>query len=165
MITNIRICSQTCVCVNTDCAQQERFRTITSSYYRGAQIAIIVFDLTNMESFRECKDWLRDVERYASENIILLAAGSKCDLVDARVIDNQLMQDFFSNMTPPIPCYEVSAKTGTGVEELFFDAASMWLTKFESELSDREKNKNGNGEDAKSSSKNENADDKHCIIC
>ena len=113
--------------------------------------------------------WLKEIERYAHEDVTLLAAGTKCDLVSGRVIDKQMMDDFFSQTTPPIPCFEVSAKTGYGVEELFMTATNMWLTKMQGEPLDKGtspvRNVNDNVETAESSSKNENVENKNCIIC
>ena len=49
-----------------DTAGQERFRTITSSYYRGAHGIIVVYDTTEMESFNNVKQWLHEIDRYAT---------------------------------------------------------------------------------------------------
>ena len=46
-----------------DTAGQERFRTITSSYYRGAHGIIVVYDVTEMESFNNVKQWLHEIDR------------------------------------------------------------------------------------------------------
>ena len=47
-----------------DTAGQERFRTLTSSYFRAAHCIVTIFDLTNMESFINCKDWQHEIDRY-----------------------------------------------------------------------------------------------------
>jgi hypothetical protein len=52
-----------------DTAGQERFRTITSSYYRGAHGIIVVYDVTDQESFNNVKQWLNEIDRYANENV------------------------------------------------------------------------------------------------
>ncbi|CAL5322901.1 unnamed protein product [Camellia sinensis] len=69
-----------------DTAGQERFRTITSSYYRGAHGIIIVYDITDQESFNNVKQWLNEIDRYASENVNKLLVGNKCDLTDNRAV-------------------------------------------------------------------------------
>ncbi|RZS09945.1 hypothetical protein BHM03_00041079, partial [Ensete ventricosum] len=69
-----------------DTAGQERFRTITSSYYRGAHGIIVVYDVTDQESFNNVKQWLNEIDRYASDNVNKLLVGNKCDLTANRVV-------------------------------------------------------------------------------
>ena len=79
------------MCINImklqDTAGQERFRTITSSYYRGAHGIIVVYDCTDQESFNNVKQWLEEIERYACENVNKLLVGNKCDLTTKKVVD------------------------------------------------------------------------------
>ena len=64
-----------------DTAGQERFRTITTSYYRGVHAVILVYDVTDILSFNNISNWLKEVQRYAPDNAIKLLIGNKCDLV------------------------------------------------------------------------------------
>ena len=52
-----------------DTAGQERFRTISSTYYRGAHGIIVVYDITNLDSFNNVKRWLEEINKYARENV------------------------------------------------------------------------------------------------
>ncbi|XP_061575890.1 ras-related protein Rab-1B-like [Cololabis saira] len=105
-----------------DTAGQERFRTITSSYYRGAHGIIIVYDVTEQESFNNVKQWLDEIERYACENVSRLLVGNKSDLVAKKVVDAATAQDLGSALK--IPFLETSAKSSANVERAFLTMAS-----------------------------------------
>ncbi|RCV15608.1 hypothetical protein SETIT_3G070400v2 [Setaria italica] len=105
-----------------DTAGQERFRTITSSYYRGAHGIIIVYDVTDMESFNNIKQWLSEIDRYASDNLCKLLVGNKCDLVDSKVVDTEKAKAFADSLG--IPFIETSAKESINVEEAFLTMSS-----------------------------------------
>ncbi|KAL8253179.1 hypothetical protein R6Q59_036957 [Mikania micrantha] len=100
-----------------DTAGQERFRTITSSYYRGAHGIIIVYDVTDLESFNNVKQWLSEIDRYASENVNKLLVGNKCDLTESRAVSYDTAKEFADNIG--IPFMETSAKDATNVEHAF----------------------------------------------
>ncbi|EPY26771.1 hypothetical protein STCU_00687 [Strigomonas culicis] len=105
-----------------DTAGQERFRTITSSYYRGAHGIIVVYDTTDMESFKNVKTWLNEIEKYASENVNKLLVGNKSDLVTKKAVDTQVAKEFADSLG--IPFLETSAKNATNVEEAFIRMAT-----------------------------------------
>ncbi|CAL4903370.1 unnamed protein product [Urochloa decumbens] len=105
-----------------DTAGQERFRTITSSYYRGAHGIIIVYDVTDIESFNNIKQWLSEIDRYASDSVCKLLVGNKCDLVDSKVVDTEKAKDFADSLG--IPFIETSAKESINVEEAFLTMSS-----------------------------------------
>ncbi|KAJ8625323.1 hypothetical protein MRB53_033853 [Persea americana] len=68
-------------------AGQERFRTITSSYYRGAHGITIVYDVTEMESFNNVRQWRSEIDRYANDTVRKILVGNLCDLVENMVVD------------------------------------------------------------------------------
>ncbi|TNM85692.1 hypothetical protein fugu_007963 [Takifugu bimaculatus] len=105
-----------------DTAGQERFRTITSSYYRGAHGIIVVYDVTDQESFNNVKQWLQEIDRYASENVNKLLVGNKCDLTTKKVVDYTTAKEFADNLG--IPFLETSAKSSTNVEQAFMTMAA-----------------------------------------
>ncbi|XP_028063148.1 ras-related protein RIC1-like [Camellia sinensis] len=105
-----------------DTAGQERFRTITSSYYRGAHGIIIVYDITDQESFNNVKQWLNEIDRYASENVNKLLVGNKCDLTDNRAVSYDTAKAFADEIG--IPFMETSAKDSTNVEQAFMAMAA-----------------------------------------
>eukprot|EP01092_Planopodium_desertum_P014101 TRINITY_DN70036_c0_g1_i1.p1 TRINITY_DN70036_c0_g1~~TRINITY_DN70036_c0_g1_i1.p1 ORF type:complete len:202 (-),score=28.38 TRINITY_DN70036_c0_g1_i1:59-664(-) len=104
-----------------DTAGQERFRTITSSYYRGANGIIIVYDVTDKESFINVKTWLGEIEQNAGEGVLKLLVGNKCDLVDKKVVDADTARKFADDLK--IPFIETSALNSTNVNEAFITLA------------------------------------------
>eukprot|EP00602_Paraphysomonas_sp_CaronLab_P010423 CAMPEP_0185024030 /NCGR_PEP_ID=MMETSP1103-20130426/6914_1 /TAXON_ID=36769 /ORGANISM="Paraphysomonas bandaiensis, Strain Caron Lab Isolate" /LENGTH=202 /DNA_ID=CAMNT_0027556873 /DNA_START=76 /DNA_END=684 /DNA_ORIENTATION=- len=104
-----------------DTAGQERFRTITSAYYRGADGIIMVYDVTNQESFDHVNDWLSEVNRYASEGTCKLLVGNKSDKSD-KVVSSEKARAFAESLG--IPFLETSAKNASNVEEAFLTMTS-----------------------------------------
>jgi small GTP-binding protein len=69
-------------CVFQDTAGQERFRTLTPSYYRDAQGAVLVYDVTNLQTFTKLETWLDELETYSTKNnIVKMVVGNKIDKV------------------------------------------------------------------------------------
>ncbi|VDO43976.1 unnamed protein product [Haemonchus placei] len=110
------------ICFQWDTAGQERFRTITSSYYRGAHGIIVVYDITDQESFNNVKQWLQEIDRYACENVNKLLVGNKCDLTAKRAVETQAAKEYADQLG--IPFLETSAKSSTNVEQAFLTMAS-----------------------------------------
>eukprot|EP00696_Hemimastix_kukwesjijk_P019394 gnl/Hemi2/863_TR311_c1_g1_i1.p1 gnl/Hemi2/863_TR311_c1_g1~~gnl/Hemi2/863_TR311_c1_g1_i1.p1 ORF type:complete len:198 (+),score=44.73 gnl/Hemi2/863_TR311_c1_g1_i1:87-680(+) len=100
-----------------DTAGQERFRTITCSYYRGAHGIIVVYDVTNQQSFDNVKHWLKEIDKYAGQNVNKLLVGNKCDLLDQKVVDTPAAKALAEQLQ--IQFVEASAKTATNVEVAF----------------------------------------------
>ena len=70
-----------------DTAGQERFRTITTSYYRSADAIMLVFDLTDEQSFANVELWMEDVRLYSQRHVEVVLIGNKCDLAEDRRLD------------------------------------------------------------------------------
>jgi len=104
-----------------DTAGQERFRTITSSYYRGAHGIIVVYDITDQESFNNVKQWLAEIDRYACENVNKLLVGNKSDLTTKRAVELNSAKEYADQLG--IPFLETSAKSATNVEQAFLTMA------------------------------------------
>jgi len=105
-----------------DTAGQERFRTITSSYYRGAHGIIVVYDVTESESFNNIKQWLHEIDRYACEGVNRLLVGNKSDLTTKRQVEFSVAKEFSESLG--VPFLETSAKSATNVEQAFMTMAS-----------------------------------------
>ncbi|TYG90961.1 hypothetical protein ES288_A12G225200v1 [Gossypium darwinii] len=103
---------------NLGYCRAERFRTITSSYYRGAHGIIIVYDVTDQESFNNIvNQWLNEISRYGSENVNKLLVGNKSDLTAKKVVSPEAAQAFTHEIG--IPFMETSAKNATNVQQAF----------------------------------------------
>ncbi|WAR13022.1 RAB5A-like protein [Mya arenaria] len=69
-----------------DTAGQEKYRSLAPMYYRGAAAAIVVYDITRESSFPAAQEWVKELQRMASGNIVIAVAGNKCDLEDLREV-------------------------------------------------------------------------------
>ena len=108
-----------------DTAGQERYRSITNAYYRGAEGILIVFDLTQKESFENIENWINEVTVYTGKDVIMICLGNKCDL--KKGIDKNLIDDF--QKKTGLEIINVSAKTGDGVEEAFKHIIELLIKK------------------------------------
>jgi Ras-related protein Rab-1A len=72
--------------IQWDTAGQERFHTITTSYYRGANAIVIVYDITDKDSFDHVKKWMIEIDKFAKENVLKFLVGNKFDLKDKRKV-------------------------------------------------------------------------------
>eukprot|EP00343_Euplotes_focardii_P012513 CAMPEP_0205833658 /NCGR_PEP_ID=MMETSP0206-20130828/50164_1 /ASSEMBLY_ACC=CAM_ASM_000279 /TAXON_ID=36767 /ORGANISM="Euplotes focardii, Strain TN1" /LENGTH=234 /DNA_ID=CAMNT_0053140251 /DNA_START=25 /DNA_END=729 /DNA_ORIENTATION=+ len=70
-----------------DTAGQERFRTITTAYYRGAMGILLVYDVTDEQSFQNIRNWIRNIEQHAADNVDKVLVGNKCDMVSMKVVE------------------------------------------------------------------------------
>ncbi|KAJ3323762.1 GTP-binding protein of the rab [Blyttiomyces sp. JEL0837] len=106
-----------------DTAGQERFRTITSSYYRGAHGIIVVYDVTDQETFNNVKQWLQEIDRYAVEGVNKLLVGNKSDLTSKKVVEYDAAKELADQLQ--IPFLETSAKNSSNVEQAFLTMAKQ----------------------------------------
>jgi len=105
-----------------DTAGQERLRTITSSYYRGAHGIIIVYDVTDSESFDSVKNWLAEIDKNATRGVQKLLVGNKSDLAPKKAVDYNTAKEFADEMG--MPMLETSAKNSQNVEAAFLKMTS-----------------------------------------
>ena len=110
-----------------DTAGQERFRTITTSYYKGAQAIIIVFDLTDKDSFDHLKSWMGDIDKYAKEGVMKVLVGNKSDLVNKREVSDDSAREFARKYG--IEYIETSAKDSSNVDGLFVSTTKSFSDK------------------------------------
>ncbi|RDB21859.1 Ras-related protein Rab-18 [Hypsizygus marmoreus] len=108
-----------------DTAGQERFRTITSSYYRGAQGIILVYDVSNRESFDALPRWYSELETYVSNSVVKILVGNKIDKEFSRQVSTAEGEQFAKRMNSLF--IEASAKTAIHVNEAFQEVVEKIL--------------------------------------
>ncbi|NXD74076.1 RAB5B protein, partial [Eolophus roseicapillus] len=114
-----------------DTAGQERYHSLAPMYYRGAQAAIVVYDITNQRSpgmspeshlcssppFARAKTWVKELQRQASPSIVIALAGNKADLASKRMVEYEEAQAYADDNS--LLFMETSAKTAMNVNDLF----------------------------------------------
>ena len=125
-----------------DTAGQERFKALTPSYLRNAEGVILVYDVTNSDSFDDLKSWIDSIknhlgEKYASFPAIII--GNKVDLQDNREISNEDASKFAKDNN--YKYFETSAKTGEGVDEAVREIVNQILKVKDN--NDEQKEENG----------------------
>ena len=100
-----------------DTAGQERFKNITASYYRGGNGVLVVYDITDRDSFENLNSWLIEIEKNANKNVYKLLIGNKSDLEEKRKVTYQEGKDFATSNG--MQFMETSAKTASKVQEAF----------------------------------------------
>jgi len=100
-----------------DTAGQERYRTITTAYYRGAMGFILMYDITNEESFNAVQDWVTQIKTYSWDNAQVVLVGNKCDMKNERVVGydrGRLLAEHLG-----LEFFETSAKENVNVKQVF----------------------------------------------
>ncbi|KAJ5080210.1 ras and ef-hand domain-containing protein [Anaeramoeba ignava] len=108
-----------------DTAGQEKFRSITNTYYRTADGIMITYDLTNKESFSQLSEWFVEINSSAPEDTQLILIANKKDLEEQRQVSFSEGENFAQ--TQNCPFLEVSAKTGENIKEAFHILAKNTL--------------------------------------
>jgi len=101
-----------------DTAGQERYHSLAPMYYRGAQAAVVVYDVNNANTFNRAVNWVKELRQQASSNIIIVLAGNKVDMAaEHRAVATEDGRAFAEDNG--LIFAEVSAKTGMAVNEMF----------------------------------------------
>ncbi len=97
-----------------DTAGQERFKSILNSYYKGAHGILLVFDITDKQSFKDLQVWLSEVEKYGRQDIVKILIGNKKDLESQRQVTTVEAKQFAESLG--MKYLETSAKDGLNIE-------------------------------------------------
>lgn len=104
-----------------DTAGQERYHSLAPMYYRGAQAAIVVYDITNADTFARAKNWVKELQRQARPDIVIALAGNKSDLGQKRVVEYEEAAAYAEENG--LLFMETSAKNANNVNEIFLAIA------------------------------------------
>ncbi|EAY00308.1 small GTP-binding protein, putative [Trichomonas vaginalis G3] len=100
-----------------DTAGQERYHALSPLFYRDAEAGIVVFDLTDADSFTRAQKWINELKQARGDQIHIVIAGNKTDLIDKRVVAKGDAEELAAQFKAPY--YETSAKTKENLEPLF----------------------------------------------
>ncbi|TFK26716.1 GTP-binding protein RAB5 [Coprinopsis marcescibilis] len=100
-----------------DTAGQERYKSLAPMYYRNANCAVVVYDITQTASLEKAKTWIRELQRQADPSIVIALCGNKLDLAERRQVSQEEAQKYAEE--EGLMWTETSAKSGEGVQEIF----------------------------------------------
>ncbi|OUZ99930.1 Small GTPase superfamily [Macleaya cordata] len=104
-----------------DTAGQERYHSLAPMYYRGAAAAVIVYDITSMDSFGRAKKWVEELQRQGNPNMVMVLVGNKADLEATRKVVTEEGEQYAKENG--MFFMESSAKTAQNVNEIFYEIA------------------------------------------
>ena len=132
-----------------DPAGQERFRTVVSTYFRGAHGILLLYDVTNKDSFKNLENWLIEIEKNSNQKVLKILIGNKCDLTEDREITTEEGQTFANRNG--MEFMETSAKMNTNVSEAFTTLGKLMI-EFNSKTNTNQGQKSGEVKTLKSNS-------------
>ncbi|ODQ81143.1 hypothetical protein BABINDRAFT_160543 [Babjeviella inositovora NRRL Y-12698] len=106
-----------------DTAGQERYKSLAPMYYRNANCAVVVYDITQLASLERAKNWIKELQRQANADITIALTGNKLDLEAEREVSTGEAQQYA--IDNGLLFCEVSAKTGDGIRDVFYRIAEQ----------------------------------------
>ena len=108
-----------------DTAGQEKYRSLTTMFYKDANAAVMVYDVTRADSFEEIKNyWSNQIKDNSPENIILAIAANKSDLIEQETVDEGEARNFAKELNAIF--VTTSAKSSEGINSLFEEIAKKY---------------------------------------
>jgi GTPase SAR1 family protein len=104
-----------------DTSGQERFRSITTSFFRGMRGVVLVYDITDPRSFASVESWISEINSKAEKDVSVVLVGNKVDMVSQRRVTTAEGQELATRFS--LPFFETSAKTGANLDEVFVGLA------------------------------------------
>lgn len=122
MTKRISVGDQTFMFQIWDTAGQEKYRSLAPMYYRGSAAAIVVYDVTREVTFRTVKDWVNELRKNGTIDMVIAIAGNKCDLEDLREVRTKDAKEYADEINAIFT--ETSALTAVNIKELFEQIAN-----------------------------------------
>jgi small GTP-binding protein len=120
-----------------DTAGQERYKSITKTYYKGAKGALIVYDITNKESFKNVDKWINDLKESGDDDVSILIVGNKCDLEASREVTTDEVKKK-AELYKMAYC-ETSALKGENIDNAFRTLIKIVVEKNEKKKNEEDK--------------------------
>jgi len=143
-----------------DTAGQEAFNSISRSYYRGAAGALLVYDITNKESFLHIKKWMDEIKHYGDAHISFVLVGNKTDLEEKRAVTYEEGADFAKEHE--MIFIETSAKSGQNINDAFIKILDKINEKIDKKLVQTKRLQDNHRIDEEPKSKTEILKEKAC---
>jgi len=116
-----------------DTAGQERFHALGPIYYRDSNGAILVYDITDRDSFDRVQNWVKELKKIVGDGIVLVIAGNKCDLERQRKVTQEEAEAYARSVGAEH--FNTSAKLSKGVKELFLELTKKLIQRSETQHS------------------------------
>ena len=111
-----------------DTIGQDRFRSITKNYYKGAQGIVLIYDITEKDTFKSVKEWVKSIKNEADKKVVVILVGNKIDCIEERKVSKEEGENLAQELS--LPFYECSAKTDTNINEVFTDLVDKLVINF-----------------------------------
>lgn len=134
-----------------DTAGQEEYHALNQVYYRDAVAAILVYDITDTDSFEKVQTWVQELRLYLPDDTPIAIAGNKYDLSNRQITQKEA-EDYANSINGAH--FDTSAKTGKGIEEIFTEITKAVLRKNKKDAKERASKKKGKKKNIKSAKAN-----------
>jgi len=126
-----------------DTAGQDRFRSITKNYYKGAHGIILIYDITNQKTFENVKNWINQIKEEVSNKVTIILVGNKIDDEDHRVVSTEQGEKMANDFG--LMFFECSAKSGVNIDSTFNELVKKTVENYSKVKMEGEKLKNKKG--------------------
>ena len=147
-----------------DTAAQEKFRSAVANCFKQGDCVFLVYEITKRKSFENISNWIKECKSNASENVLIVLIGNKCDLNEERQVTTEEGENLAKKYE--ISFYETSAKTGENVQEAFTEfLKNLSVKEIPKEVEEESNLRKKSYRLIKNENENENEKDRCCCWC